>query len=170
MWKRFTEQNSFKWVHLIPEIVEDYNNRYHRTIGMAPNQVSEENSPQVLQRLIARPRPKPSKRKLKLGDIVRISRIKKTFAKEATTPNWSEELFRIIEVQRTLPTTYKLEDLLKEPIKGTFYRQELQKTTIPDYARIEKVLGRKNGLIRVKWSGYDNRFNQWIPVKKTIKL
>lgn len=177
MWKRFTHNNSYKWTHLLPGIIEEYNDRTHRTIGMTPNEVTLENSPQVLQRLTKKTaQHSRGKGVLKIGDIVRISRIKPIFAKEATSPNWSEELFRIIEVQQTRPVTYKLEDLLQEPINGTFYQQELQKTSIPEYARIEKVLsrkqvsGRKRYLIRVKWKGYSNKFNQWIPLDKTKKL
>ena len=60
-------------------------------------------------------------------------------------------------------------------MKGTFYRQELQKTKIPKYARIEKVIQKKtdkDGVewLRVKWSGYDNRFNSWIKAHESVKI
>ena len=89
--------------------------------------------------------------------------------------NWSEELFVISKILPTHPLTYHLEDLLGTPIKGSFYAEELQKTKIPDYARIEKILSKKtlsNGqkMIRVKWKGYDTRFHQWIPAQSSWKL
>jgi len=83
-------------------------------------------------------------------------------------------LFKIAEVNTSVPVTYEMIDMRNEPIKGSFYNEELMKTKIPDYARIEKVIARKtiNGvpMLRVKWKGYDNNFNEWIPVSDTQKL
>ena len=70
------------------------------------------------------------------------------------------------KVQPTIPFTYKIEDTRGEEIQGTFYEEELQKTKQETY-RIEKVLRHrtKKGVkeIYVKWKGYNNTFNQWIP-------
>ena len=177
MWKKFTQMNNFKWVNILPKIINQYNNRFHRTIKMAPNQVSRRNLAQVKQNILDSQKGKKTtvRKPLHLGDVVRISRLKNIFDKEATKPNWSEEVFKIVNVQKTRPVTYDLQDLLGEDIKGSFYHQELQKTSIPDYGRIEKVIARKTAtdgtpLIRVKWQGYSNRFNQWIPLSKTTKL
>ena len=67
-----------------------------------------------------------------------------------------------------------LHDLNNQLIKGSFYDEELKKTSIPDYVRIEKVVGRKTvkGVkwIRVRYKGYDNSFNQWILLDDTVKL
>ena len=178
MWKKFTQMNNFKWVKILPNILKEYNNRHHRTIKMSPNQVSQKNIHQVKQNILDSQKRKKSagvRKPFHDGDIVRISRVKNVFDKEASKPNWSEELFKIVNVQKTKPVTYDLQDLLGEDIKGSFYHQELQKTSIPDYSRIEKVIARKKAadgtpLIRVKWQGYSNRFNQWIPLSKTKKL
>ena len=45
------------------------------------------------------------------------------------TPNWTEEVFILDEIQFTNPITYKLEDLKEETIDGSFYGKELQKAT-----------------------------------------
>ena len=42
--------------------------------------------------------------KFKMGDTVRISKYKNTFAK-GYTPNWSEEVFLIKKVKNTVPWT-----------------------------------------------------------------
>ena len=52
---------------------------------------------------------------------------RKTFDK-GYTPNWTEEVFLIDEIRPTDPITYKIKDLNGEEIKGSFYREELQKT------------------------------------------
>ena len=65
--------------------------------------------------------------KFKVGDHVKISKHKNTFAK-GYTPNWSEEVFVIKKVKSTVPWTYVIHDLNGDEIIGTFYEKELQKT------------------------------------------
>ena len=65
--------------------------------------------------------------KFKIGDIVRTSKYKNTFAK-GYTPNWSEEVFLIKKVKNTVPWTYFINDLNGEDIVENFYEKELQKT------------------------------------------
>ena len=96
---------------------------------------------------------------------MRISKKKKTFEK-GFTPNWTEELFIVSAVRSTIPITYKLTDLKGEEIRGSFYKQELQKAKQETF-RIQKVLKKRtrNGVkeLYVKWKGYSNDFNTWIP-------
>ena len=66
--------------------------------------------------------------KFKVGDNVRISKYKIIFAK-GYTENWSERLFVIGKVKNTVPWTYVICNLNGEPIVGTFYEKELQKTS-----------------------------------------
>jgi len=77
------------------------------------------------------------------------------------------------KVQTTIPVTYKLKNLLGEEIEGSFYEQELQKSQQEVY-RVEKVIRKKkiDGVDHalVKWSGYNEKHNQWIPVKDLNKL
>jgi len=105
-------------------------------------------------------------------DKVRISRIKSVFEK-GYLPNWSEEVYTVDKVQKTIPVTYKLKDFLGEEIVGTFYEQELQKTSQEIY-RVEKIIRKRkiNGVEHalVKWSGYGEKYNQWIPVRELNKL
>ena len=136
---------------------------------MTPEKASEkQNEMKVLQNIINKhtviPRRKP---KFKIGDKVRISRIKATFEK-GYLPNWSEELYIVDNVLITSPVTYKLKDTMGEEIQGSFYEQELQKS-IQEVYRVEKVIRKKkiDGVEQalVKWSGYSEKHNQWIPVK-----
>ena len=58
-----------------------------------------------------------------------------------------------------------------ESVTGSFYEQELQKTT-QEIFRIEKVIRRDNKRKHalVKWSGYPDQFNSWVPMSKLNKL
>jgi len=79
--------------------------------------------------------------KFKAGDNVRISRIKGLFEK-GYLPNWSEELYTVVEVKNTASYTYIIEDTSGEVIAGSFYNEELQKTKQKVY-RIENVIKKK---------------------------
>jgi len=169
MWKRFTAENSRNWIEILDDLMNIYNNRIHSTIGMSPVKASlKENEKKVLENIISKTRSIPRRKaKYKVGDKVRVSRTKSVFEK-GFLPNWSEELYIIDKVQKTMPITYKLKDLLGEELEGSFYEQELQKASQEVY-RVEKVIRKKkiNGVEHafVKWSGYNEKHNSWIPVK-----
>ena len=80
---------------------------------------------------------------------MRIWKYKKIFAKGFTL-NWSEEVFfaSIIKTIKTVPWTYVISDLNGEPIFGSFYEKELQKTSKEKF-KIEKELKRKGDKLYV---------------------
>ena len=79
-----------------------------------------------------------TKPKFKVGDRVRISKYKNIFAK-GYTQNWSEEVFVVSKIKDTVLWTYVISDLNGEPIAGSFYEKELQKTNKKKF-RVEKVI------------------------------
>ena len=101
--------------------------------------------------------------KFSVDDNVRITKKKGIFDKG------TEEIFTVSEVRYTDPITCKLKDLNGEEIKGSFYEQELQKTT-QEMFRIEKVIRRKGDKSLVKWMGYSEEFNSWVDNKDLVKL
>ena len=111
-----------------------------------------------------------SARLLKPGELVRIAGKKHPFFKEYKG-NWTEELFKILKVQKRHPNfVYQLTEFNGEPVTGIFYREELQKVEKnPDGQtwEIEKVLKteKRSGGVRhfVKWFGYSDKYNSWVP-------
>ena len=109
---------------------------------------------------------KLQKPKFHVGDEVRISKVKRTFEKGAT-PHFSHKIFKVTEVLKTSPVTYKLSDFKDEPIIGSFYEQQLLKTKVPDYFIVDEILGsravgpKKEYL--VSFEGWPTSFNQYIP-------
>ena len=105
----------------------------------------------------------------KTGDTVRISKYKRKTFDKGYTPNWTEEVFIIDEIRPTHPITYKIKDLNGEEIKGTFYREELQKTDQTIF-RIERVIRKTKDKALVKWKGYPDEFNSWVSLKDLKNL
>ena len=60
--------------------------------------------------------------KLKIGDVVGISKYKNVVAK-GYIPNQSEEVFVIKKVKITVSWTYVINDLNGDEVVGTFYGQ-----------------------------------------------
>lgn len=162
MWKEFSVQGSYKWLHLLPKIVNQYNSTKHRTTGYKPIDVNKHNTKRILNTAYNYLKTvDPKRSKFKLGDYVRISKHRSVFSKGYTT-NWSNEIFKISSVKLTNPRTFILEDEGKREIKGGFYEQELQKAKHPDIYLVEKVLRRKGNKVLVKWMGFDKSHNSWI--------
>ena len=149
------------WYDILPELLREYNHSYHRSIGMPPEDaIKPENYIKVFNRLYSKQR-EDTQPTLNIGDKVRISIHKRLFEKGATA-NWSEEIFEISGIVRAKPTVYHILDLAGEEVKGSFYREQLQKTDQNIY-RIDRIIRRRGDKVLVNWSGYPDKFNSWIP-------
>ena len=170
MWKYFTDNNTYTYIDVLPDLVKDYNNTVHSSIKMTPIEASKKKNELTVWRNLYPDRYKiyDLTPKFSVGDKVRITKKKKVFEKGYTT-RWTEEIFTIKEIQNTNPITYKLKDLNKKEIKGTFYEPELQKTKQQVF-RIEEVLEKGEKQSLVKWKGYDKTFNSWVDNKDLINL
>ena len=156
MWRYFTAKKTMRYIDVLPDLVYSYNHSVHRSIKMKPAQVTADNEKQVWHTLYDdRDTSKPHRYKIKIGDQVRISKIKCTFEK-GYLPNFSKEIFTISKQIPRNPVVYKLKDYDGEELKGTFYEKELQKAIKQDDVyEVEKILkkrGRgKNIQYLVKW-------------------
>ena len=102
------------YIDKLDDIVNEYNNTYHRTIKMKPVDVKD-NTYIDFKKEVNDKDPK-----FKVGDHVRISKYKNIFVK-GYTPNWSEKCFVIKKVRNTVPWTYVINDLNDKEIISTFY-------------------------------------------------
>ena len=121
------------YIDHLNDIINEYNNTYHRTIKTKPIEVKDNTYFGCIKE-VSNKDPK-----FKIGDHVIISKYKNIFAKRYT-PNCSEEAFVIKKVKKSVPWTYVIR---------AFYEEELQKTNHQEF-RIEKVIKRKGNKQDVK--------------------
>jgi len=172
LFKYFTYKKTWRYIDILPDVLESYNNTYHRSIKMTPNEVNKTTEDIVRNRLYPPKSTKKPRFRFEVGDKVRIPRAKNPFAK-AYEGNWTKELFSIDERHSTKPVTYTLKDLNNESIKGKFYESELNRVSHSpdDYFDIEKILRTKrdaDGRVKyfVRWLGYGPQFDSWTNVLK----
>jgi transcription antitermination factor NusG len=189
----FTYKQTHRYIDVLAQIVTSYNGTFHRSIQMAPQNVNKLNESEVRlgqylirTRKMNRPTPikkeekkkkrKKNKFKFKIGDTVRISHIRSPFTR-AYDEKWSGELFKVFtrELRESVPV-YKLNDLLGEEIKGTFYQEELQGAHLAEdhVYKISKILrSRKKGKqkeVLVRWMYWPPKYDSWIPASEVQDL
>jgi len=164
LYRYFTAANTLRFDDVLPDLVQGYNATRHRSIGMAPQDVTWENEDAVWKRLydprLKGKRPQP---KFRVGVRVRLNKIHRTFEK-GYVPGWTEEVFVVHCVVPGPVPTYKIREWDDTPVEGTFYEADLQKVHVSDQVlfRIEKVLKRQKDRWWVKWKGWPDKYNSWI--------
>ena len=180
MWRYFTHTQNYRYIEVLPDLVYSYNNTYHRTIKTSPSQVTKKNEDKIWEIMYGHRKDMPLENsiefKFKVGDLVRISKVKMIFDK-GYTANWTREIFKIYERLPRRPPVYRIADThptKPEVIDGVFYEENLQKITkTDDIYYVEKIL--KERVIRgkkeayIKWLGYPDKYNSWEPVSNFIK-
>ena len=173
----FTHKGKKTWYDILPTIIDTYNHTKHRGINLRrPVDIGNENEQDVWEeQQQSTLTQQSSSHTHPLLTYVRISRIAKGPFNKNFDQNWSEEVFRIVAVdKKSYPPMYTIEDLSNNVIEGKFYHQELQDIgpKPPQVYRIEKIIkSRGKGEAKeyfVKWHGYDSTHNTWIPAKNLV--
>lgn len=131
MYRMFTAKGHQNWVDHLQDLVNNYNNRFHSTIGMKPNDVTKDNEVEIIARMTCRRKKREEKMKrravipYKPGSFVLISTESRQF-KKGYMPGWSKEVFVINRLKNTKPLTYELIDMDGTVIEGSFLHPELQ--------------------------------------------
>ena len=76
----FTDKKTTKWIDVLENFTNNINRSYNRSIGMAPSEVTFENSQNILKRLHPNSK-RPKMCKLRVGDLVRIPATETIFSK-----------------------------------------------------------------------------------------
>ena len=104
---------------VLNDIVDKWNNTYHRTIKMKPINVK---SISYAEYNVDSNKKDP---KFQVSDHIRIlSKYKNKFPKGYTC-NWFEDVFVVSKIKNAVPWTYVISDFNGDEIVGTFYEKEL---------------------------------------------
>ena len=158
VWRYLTARNQRKWSDVLQDAVHAYNHSTHRIIKRKPADVAQDSVADMREENNV-PRSKGID-DIRIGDTVRISKVKSIFDK-GYLPNWTEELFTVADVNRKYnPITYTLKDANHDVIEENFYHFEIQSVTSRGVYFVEKVIRnekRGRGMwCLVKWHGYPN--------------
>ena len=175
IYRYMSQKNTFKYLDVLQDIVDSYNNSSHRGLGagQTPAQVHILSDNDEIKLQFDRMYKSDIQSRnitsssLTAGQTVRIadSQRNAVFRRGFTVQN-TIEIFRVRKVDKTYyPTVYYLDDLQGENIDGVFYREELIPCTLPEFHSIDVI---KTKIIRgkkkyfVKWRGYPETFNSWV--------
>ena len=152
MWRHFTHVGNYRWLEVLPQLIDSYNKSVHRSIGVAPIDVNEDNEHELWLKQertgpqqVTQRNPKPI---IKIGDVVRISKYKNPFAK-GYLPSWTEEIFTVAEILHTEPVQYKLTDYDGELIKGSFYGAEIQRLISLKYMQLNVLFAHVEEMVEL---------------------
>ena len=120
MYKHMTDVSKNVYIDKLDDIVNEYNNTYHRAIKMKPIEVKDNTYFDYIKEVNDKD-PKP-----KVGDHVRILKYKQKLLQDIIQIGL-KKFFVIKEVKNTVQWTYIINDFKGEEIIGTFYVKEVQK-------------------------------------------
>ena len=181
----FTFQGNRRYVEILPQVVKAYNNTVHRSIGMAPANVTLTDTEKIFKKLypnhikvadeqderrfkLYENKVRQTKPTFKVGDTVRIERDKGKYQK-GYEQNWKLEVLKIKEVHHTAPITYTLVDYKGEDIVGSYYKSELQLVN-PQSSSIISVIKERTRQgkeeLLVQFAGYPEQANTWLTKKE----
>lgn len=168
VYNYMTENETLRYIDKLPELMQTYNSRTHRSIGMSPLEAElPENHLKVRKKLDEHYlKTKTKKPKYIVGQLVRIALQKGVFSRGYKEQS-NEEIFRISRIKTTLPIPlYFLEEFDKSnELLGGFYAHEITPVN-SDIFRVEKVIKRRTRKgkreLFVKWKGFPERYNSWV--------
>ena len=94
VYKHMTVIPKNVYFNVLNDIVDKYNNTYHKTIKMKPIDVKNDSFAEYNEES------NEKDARFKVSDHVRISKYKNIFA-NGYAPNWSEELFVVTKIKNT---------------------------------------------------------------------
>ena len=116
-------ESSFAWVKYIDQVVNNHNKSSHRSLGFQGEtpysivydkqvhaRVRRENAQKLVEFYQRNDRPP----KFKISDQVRILNEQKQFQKSFSIPQWSDEIYVVTKVIRSIPPVFKIKPL--EPV------------------------------------------------------
>lgn len=174
IYQHLTQHETKTFIDKLPKLMDVYNSRLHRSIGMPPKDAEKKQNHKYVRENVMEYYSKFIKKKPKfaVGQTVRVKLLENPFTK-GYNPRYKEEVFKIYSIKTRLPyPLYQLSSYDGEEIlEGNFYEGEITPVK-KTYFAIEKVLNSRKHKGRteylVKWRDYKKP--EWIPQEYMKKL
>ena len=128
VWRYMQHHNTFTYVDILPDIVNNYNSLRHGSTKFAPKDVNPMNEMEVWLNLYGHTELKAvGKPRFKIGDKVLISIFKSKFVEKGYDQKFHDEVFVVDRISNSNPYMYYLKDKKGKPLGGGFYFQELSR-------------------------------------------
>ena len=122
--KYFWKSKSHDWFSVLEDFTKNYNETFHRSIKMTPNQVNENNRLQVYKNLYPLSKDQ-SRPRLQRGDRVRILKEKNIFEK-GYSRSWSLDIYKVTKTFSDSGVDYyQISDLFDNKLPKYKYFWEL---------------------------------------------
>ena len=122
IYKHMTAVSKNVYIDKLDDIVNEYNNTYHRTIKMKPVDVKDNTYIDFKEET------NDKDPKFKVGDHVRISKYKNIFAK-IYIPNWSEKFLLLVKLKIHFHGHMLLMISMVKKLLGNFMKKNYRKQT-----------------------------------------
>ena len=192
--RHFTQNNTFKYLDVLPKIENHHNSSPHKGLGNeTPEKVHQlTDLDEIKNQEMIQLRQKIRN----YGNAIKQSEIAKSASDHYAFPQgtyvklllnsaegvfaksyeklFTEEIFKIRKVDKRTPISYWLSDLGGEEIQGVVYHRELKRVEEPKEYYVEKIISlRKNKITGkreylVKWRGYPDKFNSYVEEVRDI--
>ena len=168
------------WSPYLQKVVDGYNSKVHRILGISPNQVQKTNVPELWFRFKnehLRHMPPSTPYKYEVGDVVRINYFREAFAKDFEEQNSTMLYFISSRYTRSHVHRYTLKDQLNRPRPASYTQSQLQITRdvgeqtvyrIEEVLHYKRIEGQLYGY--VKWLNYPAQFNSYVAAADIVTL
>ena len=95
MYRYFTAKSTNRYIDVLQDLVRSYNVSVHSSIGMAPDDVTDQNQKEVWEKLYVGHYPTSDRFQFQVGDQVHIPRAKGQF-EQVFLQNWSDDVCVVV--------------------------------------------------------------------------
>lgn len=192
---QITYSNDMNWPDMLPNVIQKYNESYHSTVKMSPNEAEKADRVKIKENIIKSVLPKDEKEKdiidpkFAKGDQVRIKIINENndTSKDFKGINFSRELYKVDDVIKppigSQAISYKVADANGEVVPKVYYKEDLllcstieNEILKPETFTVSKILDKRvrDGVteLLIKWKHYrknmDNTWESYDKIKEDI--
>ena len=177
IYSYMVSRESLRFIDALQDLVSAYNNTVHSSISpLTPEEAQNPKNVHILENIRSNRKNFRRIKKIpplfKENDRVRISLKKGKYSRSYDIQNTYEEFIVHKVLLHRLTPFYILKDLKNRILSGKFTQNQLQSVSLDIHRGTvikERMKGRKKEFL-MKFKGYDDSFNEWIPEKNIKKI